>query len=121
MARPGEIDSCDLYDLQHIHHSTAVEQALLERAHRAVRAAQGVWFIGVKALLVAREKISAGLSDGRVATYGYRDLDGSGDQIWVLERVMEASGGRKSAVTSMTACGHNMLLCAADEGAYLYA
>jgi hypothetical protein len=77
--------------------------------------------VGVKALLVAREKISAGLSDGRVATYGYRDLDGSGDQIWVLERVMEASGGRKSAVTSMTACGHNMLLCAADEGAYLYA
>ena len=60
-------------------------------------------------------------SDDRVATYGYRDLDGSGDQIWVLERVVEASGGRKSAVTSMTPCGHNMLLCAADEGAYLYA
>ena len=75
----------------------------------------------VKSLAAFDGKVVTGLVDGRMAVWGHRVWDASGEAGWVLEKVHPPSGGRRSAVLGMAACGHNLVVAAADGSTHLWA
>ncbi len=77
--------------------------------------------VGVRSLGVFSKSVVAGMSDGRVAVWGHRTRDASGEPGWCLEKVHDAPGGSASAIVTLAACGWNMLACSADGTARVWA
>ena len=75
----------------------------------------------VKSLAVFDGKVVAGLADGRMAVWGHRVWDASGEAGWVLEKVHPPSGGRRSAALGLAACGHTLVVASADGSTHLWA
>ena len=75
----------------------------------------------VKSLAAFDGKVVTGLVDGRMAVWGHRVWDASGEAGWVLEKVHPPSGGREKRGARNGACGHNLVVAAADGSTHLWA